>query len=57
MSKRVIDTARSAAKPAAKANTKATYPSGLDAEWRSKQSVAHGDTGPASKTPPDHNKG
>lgn len=53
---RTIDAAKSQAPSAAKANTKATDPTGPAADWQRKQSVAHGDTGPASKTPPDPNK-
>jgi hypothetical protein len=56
MSKRTIDAAKSAAGPASTANTKATYPTGPAPGWKEKQSVAHGDTGPASVRPPDPNK-
>lgn len=53
---RTIDAAKKAAPAAAKANSKATYPTGPAADWAKKQSIAHGDTGPASKTPSDPNK-
>jgi hypothetical protein len=56
MSKRTIDAAKAAAVPAATANSTATYQTGPAADWAKKQSIAHGDTGPASKTPPDVNK-
>ncbi len=56
MSNRTIDSAKSAAVPAAKANSKSQYPTGPAPGWKEKQSIAHGDMGPASVRPPDPNK-
>ena len=57
---RVSETARSAAGPAAKANSKATYPSGISPEDKARQQAAHTggsiSEGSGPKTPEDCNK-